>query len=30
MKIPDAVKTKVDAAIPLDRQVQAAHLYDKS
>ena len=30
MKIPDAVKTKVDAAIRLDRQVQAAHLYDKS
>ena len=29
MKIPEAVKRKVEAAIPLDRQVQAAHLYDK-
>ena len=29
MKIPEAVTTKVEAAIPLDRRVQAAHLYDK-
>lgn len=29
MKIPEAVKMKVEAAIPLDRQIQGAHLYDK-
>lgn len=30
MKIPGAITTKVQSAIPMDRQIQGAHLYDKT
>ncbi|KAB2811133.1 cytochrome P450 [Nocardioides caeni] len=30
MKIPEAVTAKVQATIPMERQIQGAHLYDKT
>src|SRR3546814_17231697 len=30
MKIPEAITAKVQSAIPMDRQIQGAQLYDKT
>ena len=30
MKIPEAITAKVQSTIPMDLQIQGAHLYDKT